>query len=277
MEFELEILRAIQSISNGFLDILFEGISFLAEKYFIMVLLMLIYWVIDKKFGEYLAYSVLTGMTLNNGLKSLFDMPRPIGEEGIRTLREETATGQSFPSGHSQASASLSWSIAGYIKKRWMYIVAIIYPILVAFSRMYLGVHYPKDVVVGVIEGIAVSYLCLWLFNKVKNRLVLYCVTLAALLPFCFAGMNDDFVKACGMYLGFIVAVFIDKKFINYNIKVRYPMRFLRFGLGLAVMAATYGLLKLIMPDALFFDGLRYFLLIVIVLGCFPLTFKWLK
>ena len=67
--------------------------------------------VIDKKFGEYLAYSVLTGMTLNNGLKSLFDMPRPIGEEGIRTLREETATGQSFPSGHSQASASLSWSI----------------------------------------------------------------------------------------------------------------------------------------------------------------------
>lgn len=274
---ELEILRAIQSISCGFLDVFFEGISFLAEKYFIIVLLLGIYWIVGKEFGEYLAYSVLTGMTLNNGLKSAFNLPRPIGEEGIRTLREETATGQSFPSGHSQASSSLSWSIAAYIKKKWMYVIAVVYPLLVAFSRMYLGVHYPKDVLAGVLEGLAVSYLCLWLYKKVRNKLLLYCITFAAMLPFCFFGVNDDFVKACGMYLGFIVAIWIDKKFINYDTNVPYRARFIRFGLGLAVTGATYGLLKLVMPDMLIFDFLRYFLLIVVVLGLVPFTFKKIK
>jgi len=274
---ELDIIRAIQSIHCGFLDLLFQGITIMAEQYFLIVVMLAVYWIFDKDCGEYMIYSMLTGMTLNNGIKNIFKLPRPIGEEGVRTLRAETATGHSFPSGHSQTSASASWSLAISKKKKWLYIVAVIYPLLVGVSRLYLGVHYPKDVVVGLALGIGVSYLCFWLYKKVRNRVLLYFLSFAATLPFLFAGVSKDFVKSSGMYLGFAVAMFIDKKFLHYEFDVPMPKRILRFVLGLVFTGIVYLPMKLLFPDEFIFAFLRYFILIVMVLGVYPITFKWIK
>ena len=166
---ELEILRNIQSIANPFLDKLFELITICGEQLVLISIMCIIYWAIDKKFGEYLAYSVLTSVLLNNSIKDIFKMKRPIGEEGIRTLRAETATGYSFPSGHTQGTASFYGAIAIYLKKRIYYIISTIIILLIGFSRLYLGVHYPKDVIVGAILGVAVSLMSYYLFNKVNH------------------------------------------------------------------------------------------------------------
>ena len=104
---ELEILRSIQSIANPFLDILFQLITMCGEQIVLISIIAVIYWALDKKFGEYIAYSVLTSVLLNNTIKDIFKMKRPIGEKGIRTLREQTATGYSFPSGHTQSASSV--------------------------------------------------------------------------------------------------------------------------------------------------------------------------
>lgn len=146
---ELEILRNIQSIANPFLDILFQLITICGEQMVLVLIISIIYWVKDKKFGEYIAYAVLTSVLVNCVVKDIFKFKRPIGEEGIRTLREKTATGYSFPSGHTQGAGSFYGAMAIYIKKKVMYIIAIIMIILIGFSRLYLGVHYPKDVIVG--------------------------------------------------------------------------------------------------------------------------------
>lgn len=66
-----------------------------------------IYWVIDKNMGEEFAFTLLISGLCNNILKGVFRFERPIGQEGIRTLRAHTATGYSFPSGHSQNAATL--------------------------------------------------------------------------------------------------------------------------------------------------------------------------
>src|SRR5690554_3486361 len=100
---ELDIIRAVQSIHNPFLDAFFEGITILGEEIFIVPLLLIIFWSVNKKFGEILAFTVFTSYLLNNALKEFFSFERPIGEDGIRTLRPETATGKSFPSGHTQS------------------------------------------------------------------------------------------------------------------------------------------------------------------------------
>ena len=239
--------------------------------------LLTVYWLYDRDFGEFLTYSLLTAMTFNNGLKNIFKLPRPIGEEGIRTLHAETATGYSFPSGHSQISSSTAWSVAAWLKKRWIYIVSAVFSLLVAFSRMYLGVHYPKDVVVGMIIGIVFSYLCLWLYKKVRNRIVLYFVSSAAMFVFFLFEPSKDYIKSCGLLLGFAVAMLIDRKLLHYETKVRFAARLLRFALGLVVAAIVYLPMKLLLPDILIFSFLRYFILIVAVLGIYPATFKWIK
>ncbi len=274
---ELEILRAIQSIHCGFLDVFFQAITIMAEQYVMILALLAVYWLYDKELGEYVAYSLMTAMAFTNGVKNIFKLPRPIGEEGIRTLHAKTATGYSFPSGHSQISSSLAWSFAAWLKKRWIRIAAIVFTLLVAFSRLYLGVHYPKDVLVGLILGVGFSYLCLWLYKKIKNRVALYFVTSAVMLVFFLFEPSKDFIKSCGLLLGFAVAMLIDHKFLRYDIKVRFPIRLLRLALGLVAAGIVYLPMKLLLPDMLVFAFLRYFTLSVMVLGVYPITFRWIK
>ena len=169
---ELEILRHIQSIANPFFDFIFQIITICGEQVVLISIISIIYWTLDKKFGEYIAYAVLTSVLLNNTIKDIFKMKRPIGEEGIRTLREQTATGYSFPSGHTQSASSFYGAMAIYLKKRVMYIIATVMIILVGFSRLYLGVHYPKDVIVGGILGVLTSLVCYKLYNRFENKML---------------------------------------------------------------------------------------------------------
>ena len=68
---ELEILRSIQSIANPFLDILFQLITMCGEQIVLISIIAVIYWTLDKKFGEYIAYSVLTSVLLNQDIVRL--------------------------------------------------------------------------------------------------------------------------------------------------------------------------------------------------------------
>ena len=112
---ELEILKAIQSIANPFFDTLFQGITILGEQTVIIVAIALIYWAINKRLGVFIAYSTLTNTLVNGAIKGVFNRKRPIGEPGIRSLRTHTATGYSFPSGHTQQATGFYGSIAQYI------------------------------------------------------------------------------------------------------------------------------------------------------------------
>ena len=118
---ELQIIRAIQSISNPFFDVLFQLFTIFGEELILISIITTIYWAYDKDFGEYVAYSSFTSLLFNNAVKDIFKMKRPIGEDGIRTLRAQTATGYSFPSGHSQGAASFYGSIAIYFKKKFIF------------------------------------------------------------------------------------------------------------------------------------------------------------
>ena len=102
MEFELNIIRAIQSIANPFLDGLFQFITMFGEEAILIPLIAVIYWAFNKRMGEFIAYASLTSVLVNGAIKDIFKAKRPIGEPGIRSLRVETATGYSFPSGHTQ-------------------------------------------------------------------------------------------------------------------------------------------------------------------------------
>lgn len=274
---ELEILRNIQSIANPFLDFLFQFITICGEQVVLISIISIIYWALDKKFGEYIAYSVLTSVLLNNAIKDIFKMKRPIGEEGIRTLREQTATGYSFPSGHTQSASSFYGAMAIYLKKRLMYIIATIMIISIGFSRLYLGVHYPKDVIVGGILGVLMSLICYKLYNKVENKMLLYVITFIIFIPALTFAHSADFIKGMGTYLGFIIGIYIEKKYVNFSTEGSTVNKIIRVLLGVVILGVLQLGLKVLLPSATIFSFIRYLLITLVGIGVYPMVFKKFK
>ena len=274
---ELEILRNIQSIANPFLDFLFQLITICGEQIVLISIISIIYWALDKKFGEYIAYSVLTSVLLNNTIKDIFKMKRPIGEEGIRTLREQTATGYSFPSGHTQGASSFYGAMAIYLKKRVMYIIATVMIILIGFSRLYLGVHYPKDVIVGGILGVLTSLICYKLYNRVENKMLLYVITFAIFILALTFAHSADFIKGMGTYLGFIIGIYIEKKYVNFSTEGSTGNKIIRVLLGIVILLVLQLVLKVLLPSGTIFSFIRYSLISLVGIGVYPMAFKKLK
>lgn len=277
MEFELNIIRAIQSIANPFLDGLFQFITMFGEEAILIPLIAVIYWAFNKRMGEFIAYASLTSVLVNGAIKDIFKAKRPIGEPGIRSLRVETATGYSFPSGHTQGTASFWSAIAIYLKNNYMYAISALIIILVAISRLYLGVHYPKDVLFGAIFGILTSFITYKLFNKVNNKIALYFITFIIFIPALLYAHSADFIKGMGTFLGFALGIYVEKKYVNFLVEGKSVNKILRVVIGLAILILLKVGLKAVFPNKLVFHFLRYFIIVFFGIGLYPAIFKKLK
>lgn len=270
---ELDLIRAVQSIHTPFLDAFFEGITIFGEELFMVPLLAIIYWTMNKKFGETLAYTVFTNLLLNNTLKEMFSFERPIGKEGIRTLRPETATGKSFPSGHSQNGAATGGAFMIEYTKKWLTLLLGILIFLIGLSRIYLGVHYPKDAVVGILLGLLTAFLCARLLKKMKPE-VLYTLTFLLFIPALFFAGSEDFIKSFGSYAGFFLGILLEKNYVQFEVKGTPLKKVLRVLIGILLILLIKEGLGAVFPEEALYDLLRYFLVTFTAIFLYPLCFK---
>ena len=210
ISFEVDVLKFIQQFSCPALDVFFSAVSMLAEQLVLIAAITYIYWNLNKDAGKQIAYAVFVSVSLNSGLKNLFNFTRPIGIDGIRSHYTGTATGSSFPSGHTQCFSTAAFSLAARMKKRRVYLTAAALTFLVALSRLYLGVHFPKDVLAGGLLGIIISFLCAFLCRKIRQKSLLYLVSFALMLPFLFLNTSEDYFKSLGLFFGFLIGNFIE-------------------------------------------------------------------
>jgi membrane-associated phospholipid phosphatase len=270
---ELAVIQAIQSLSCPALDIFFQAVTLFGEPLMLVLLVTGLYWAIDKRQGERLAFALAVSLPLCGLLKQLFRAPRPIGEPGIRSLRTKTATGYSFPSGHTQSAATAFGSLADMQKNpilRWGCGALML---LVGLSRLYLGVHYPKDVLAGLALGLLCSFGAGALFSRVKERALLYLVSAAALAPFLFYFGGHELTAAGGCLLGFGLAVLFEKYLVGFTTEVPVRIRLLRWLFGLALLGSLAALLKALLPAAPLYVLLRYALLVFTGMGLYPWLF----
>ncbi len=143
----LEFIRTIQLVQGPTLDAIFETITFLGEEEFFLILLPLMFWCVDFTVGARLALAYLLSVYVNTGLKDLFAHPRPF--ELDPTVKLHDIGGYGLPSGHSQSAVVVWGTIAAGFRKAWLWVVAILLMVLMGFSRIYLGVHFPTDVLGG--------------------------------------------------------------------------------------------------------------------------------
>jgi membrane-associated phospholipid phosphatase len=246
-----EVILWVQSFSNPFLDRLLTAATFLGEEEFYLVFLPLIYWCFNKRTGMRLAYACLLSTYLNLFLKDLFGIPRP-DDPRIRVLREETTP--SFPSNHAQG-AVVTW---GYLATQWknraFWVVAIVLIVLNSLSRVYLGVHFPQDLVGGIAIGVLYLLAFNWATTKWRRALAKLPVgakaSLLVLFPLTLmiAHPSQDTAMAMGALSGMGLGFLLEGRFVGFSAGGLWWKRVLRFLVGLVPVIVFYVGLKAVLP-----------------------------
>jgi len=284
---ELDFLRYLEGIRTEALTKLFELITMLGEEMILVLLIVVIYFVIDKKLGSRILLIAVTSGCFNIVVKNIVKRPRPFTVGGITPVRVETATGYSFPSGHTQSFAA--WSTAFWIKykKAWVGVFAVTGTILVAFSRMFLGVHYPSDVLVGATLGMAIAIFMSYLYDKVNDDKKLFLVVSLCLLPFAIFYLvkpdpeYESFFKLYAMLPGFLLGMIVEERYAPLQFDINNWKKILRVVIGLACTLAVKEGLRLPLEAGIrgefIMDAFRYMTMVFVVCGLCPILFKKIK
>ena len=271
---QIAIMEFFQSISSPVLDILVEFMTMLGEETVFIIAVALFLWTMSKKRGFIIFSTLFTSLIGMSVLKAVIRAPRPFQVlADIQGKRLATATGYSFPSGHTTGAASFYSSLAFTFRKKWLSYVCAIVILLVGFSRMYLGVHWPIDVFGGLALGITVTFIAYDWFSRLYDRteaLIRFCLTVgitALILTLLLAvlihtqrvdevGFADPmklFSLAAGGYLGFAWA----ERHIHYTTAGRVGIKVLRFLLGIVIVIFIQAL-KGLLPDHVAAAVFRY-------------------
>ncbi|HWR61617.1 MAG TPA: phosphatase PAP2 family protein [Clostridia bacterium] len=272
----MDIIRCIQQFSNPFLDVFFQLVTMIGEDVFFIFVTAIIYWCIDKELGYKLGFVTLTSACINFGVKDFLKIPRPIGEPGIRSLRVHTAEGYSFPSGHTQNTATLWTFFMRHFRRGWLYAAGIPVILLVGVSRLYLGVHTPADVAGGMLIGSAWVFVWGFFYDKAQghNSRVAVIAATAAVTAGLLVFREANYYKVAGALAGLLAGYLIEPRFIAFKVEASLPKQVLKVSLGMSVLYLLRLVLKLILPGLLISGYLRYLILILWVTTAAPYIFK---
>ena len=283
---DISILLALQDFRNGagaFLADFLSKMTFLGELNTAIVIMAIIYWAVSKDFGAYLLMGWSGNRLVNGVLKVTACAYRP----WIRDARivpygnsMTTATGYSFPSGHTMNAATVFGG--GAVRKdmpRALRLALGATVVLVAFSRNYLGVHTPQDTLVGLLAGLLVMGATFKLMRWVqahpeKDVLVagigvalgVAVAAYAALKGYPAdydaegkllvdgAKMANDTFKGVGWCCAFLVGWVLERRFMGFSTEVSMARRVTRVATGLlgyyAVSLIVVPFVKGLLPGA---------------------------
>ena len=309
---DIDILLFLQDFRNGagsFLSEFLSKMTFLAELSSSIVIMAILYWSVSKELGTYLLMGWSGNRLANGVLKITACAYRPwIRDPRIVPYGNSmtTATGYSFPSGHTMNVATVFGGVA--LRKdfpRFFRVVLGVVVALVAFSRIYLGVHTPQDVLVGAGVGMLVMWLIMrlmrWVESNPEKDWIVACVGIglgiavalyAALKSYpedydaegklIVDGMkmaNDTF-KGVGYSVAFLVGWILERRFVHFSTDVPMQQKLMRGVIGLmSYYVVTLILIPLIKPVIPGFAGtvLSSFLQIFYITFLYPWCAKRLE
>lgn len=234
-------LRWIQQWAGPQLDLFFIWVTRLGHEEFYLIALPLIYWVVSKRLGFMLTTVFLLSHFVNTAIKNFFAIPRPAALQGIRILYAESAPGYAFPSGHTQGTA-VFWGYGPRLfRHRLLGWAGVVITGLVGISRLYLGVHWPQDIVGGLVVAALIIVLALrvdrhpaWAKLAALPLPWRAASALAAPLALLVFDRSLESAKVVGFLAGLLVGRVLESAYVNFPQQATVPQHLSRLVLGYA-------------------------------------------
>ncbi|MCF7803725.1 MAG: phosphatase PAP2 family protein [Candidatus Marinimicrobia bacterium] len=254
----MDIIQFLQSFRNPILDVLFKSLTFLGNEEFFVLLLPIAFWTWRKHDMQRLTFLLLISFAINALLKNAFGLPRP--PEAVHLVHAE---GFGLPSGHAQGAIVLWGYFALLTEKRWLRISLGVLIGGIAISRLYLGVHYPGDV----LAGLAIGGLWLWIFYifapKMESgwrspllstiiMIVVLCVTFMSFTTTALGGTVG------GLAMGMLAGLLLEHRFVGMVPENRFGHQLGKILLGISGIVILYIGLKTGLPDFYVYRAARY-------------------
>jgi membrane-associated phospholipid phosphatase len=267
LDWGIPIILWFQQFSPA-LDLPFTFFSLLGEETFFLLFLPGLYWCVDRRVGARLTMLFLFSACLNFAAKAWADQPRPFEYDvHVRQLVEVPPGG--LPSGHAQNAVVVWGYLALQFRRAWLWWMAGLLIIFISLSRLYLGVHFPTDLLGGYLLGGALlaAYLRLepgleaWL--QAQRLIRQLGLALIVSCPPLFLATEEG-VAISAVILGMSLGLILERRLVGFEAAGSWQQRALRFLVGAAVMAALWLGLRLAfssLEPALFFRFIRYGLL----------------
>lgn len=211
---QLQCIEKLQAIRCPLVDAFFKCLNFFDTQPFVFILIPAIWLGISWKWGARLFYLLALNSICNFSLKLFFALPRPFQLDP--SLGVITVDGYGFPSGGAQTALVLGGVLIYTFKKRWAWIVGLNYFFWISLSRLYLGVHFPMDVLGGWVVGafVLAMYITVrpWIEKRLHtwNLVSLLCLSQALPLALLSSGY---FTKVCTAAMGVGFGLFLASRY----------------------------------------------------------------
>ena len=286
----------LQSFQSDGLTSVMRLLTFLGSPIFYILFFPFLYWVISKRVGLLTGLTMLTANVLGDLLKWGFQLPRPSAPP-VQHLAVETSPG--FVSTHASNTLAVWGTLALIVRRWWFTVLAVLVILSIGFTRLYLGVHYPADVIGGWLVGLFSIWIVLWLAPRLTPILIRWplwlqivgALALTAAILILFPGDYDDLrpagdgVRDAGLIMGALLGLIWDYHKLSYSAAGVWWKRILRYGIGVVLVLLVYFGLDLVLEPFTANNHLldqmvrmlRYGLIGFIVIGFGPWLFQRLK
>jgi membrane-associated phospholipid phosphatase len=244
---ELQYIQQLQAFLGPGLRIPMQIVSLFASEAFVIAIVPAIYWCVHRKKGAELGLLILGSTFINLWVKQLVAWPRPYEIIPSLGLAKESTYG--MPSGHSQLSVVFWAYVVQFLPKKWRIPVLIGVPLLIGFSRVYLGVHFPSDVLGGYIIG-AAFFILFKLFGPGIEKALQHSewrlrVVFAAALSFIMNSLLPKDTMISGAFLGAAIGFAFASRNIPIDQTDGVKQKILRYLVGLVSTGIVYFAMKL--------------------------------
>ncbi len=274
-ELQTNILLFFQNIRSEWLTFIFTIITMTAENLFLVSCISIIYWCLDKRIGKRIGFIVLLNASLNCIIKGIFNVSRPFANEEIKALRVHTATGSSFPSGHTQVATSFWTSLILAVGTTGCTVIGVIMICLVALSRLYLGVHWPTDVIGGLLFGLVFTFTINALWNE-KSTISIQMVAIVSLglIAVIVFNVPANLYKTVAAFWGLCLGGYLEEKYINFKVNSSPGKQICKVAVGIVGLLIIYMLFGISFEEVKIFKIIKYALCLLWILAGAPYFFN---
>ncbi len=295
----MKFLEFLAEHRTPFLDKFFSLVTYLGWETIFLVVALVLIWCVNKKYGFFILYCGLIGQAASQWLKLIFRVERPwVAFPDFKPIESaiKEAGGYSFPSGHTQIATTTYGGLALlYRRKKWLSTLLIVAVLLVGFSRMYLGVHYPSDVIFSLVFNTALI-ICFYLIGKryacdstssvlrVIGLLAMGSLLVYSIIMFNKFGSVEVYVdtlsfssKMFGATLAFVISWYIDDKYLDFKTEASIGIQIFKVVVGtvilLAIKEGLKPLFSVIGLNATVGHVIRYFFVVFFAGTIWPYVF----